>query len=269
VISTNRRKKHSWMFLGMVASFFVAIFFLKNFVFKNHSQNNSDDGIEIEALTTAQNKSVYAEPSPNPTQSTHSNAAFKTTSSANDSLITTYSVETQGLLRILDQILASKNDNDPRLDQKFRHLTQEMKSALRDKYSNLPKEDLNARGTIALLIGREISDSADLIFLKEILNESPCLSLAQCSRESAPPSGVEAHQEAATEVTLAYPQLSALYWLEKFLLEQDSSNSLEANSSHLKEEALRAIQAAKASQAPIVRRIADELAKKLKLHSHR
>lgn len=250
----------------MVASFLVAIFFFKNFVFTSHSQ--SEDGIEIEALTTAQSKSIYVDPSPKPPKTALTVQPVKMTSSTDDSLISTYSINTQGLLRILDQILTSKNDNDPRLDQKFRHLTQEMKSALRDKYTNLPKEDLNARGTIALLIGREITDSADIIFLKEILNEPPCLSLTQCSKEAAPPSGPEAHLEATTEVTLAYPQLSALYWLEKLLAEQDSPNSLEGQSSHLKEEAYRAIQAAKASQTPIVRRKAAELENKLKLHSH-
>lgn len=251
VIFTNPRKKQLWISLGMAVTLIAAILF---YSFSNKKELNSAQ----QALTSSptgesslQNHSI--QPSVTPSQSPASV----------QSSFTQYSPQTQQTIKTLDRILQSKNDNDPRLDSDFRHLSIETKGALRQKYSTLRKEDLNARGTIALLIGREISDSSDIQFLKEILNEEPCLSLENCTSEAHLLTGSDAHHEMGTEVTLAYPQLSALYWLEKFVSTPDASRS--QTTALLLKEAKKAILAAQDSGSPLIRRKAEELEKKLNL----
>jgi len=126
-------------------------------------------------------------------------------------------------IRVLDEIIESKNDNDPRLDRLLRDLSEPLKNELRAKYAPIPAEKRNDRGTVVFLIGREIAEgrgsTADLQFLKEVLMEKPCLSLEDCSKS---PSGVgpdEQHLEAIHETTLHYPQLMDLRYL-KIALDQ-------------------------------------------------
>jgi hypothetical protein len=121
-------------------------------------------------------------------------------------------------LAVLNEILAAKNDNDPRLDTELRHLSPAAKKLLEEKYQQLPTEKRNQRGTIAFLIGRDLNSTDDVAFLTQILKEAPCLSMADCSKETPINNqatdlvaGAEKmHEETGADVTLHYPQLMVL-----------------------------------------------------------
>ena len=156
------------------------------------------------------------------------------------------SPEAQTQLKTVDEILRTRNDNDPRMDTVLRQLLPHTKTALLAKYQSLPPEDRNGRGTIAFLVGRNIKTERDLEFLKEVLNEAPCLSLANCSREPSARDSHEAHLESGANVTLAYPQLVALHAIEKYLGEHSELSPA------FREAATRALQAGKMSQNPVI-----------------
>lgn len=113
----------------------------------------------------------------------------------------------------LQEIVQSKNDNDPRLDQDFKTMNDELHDLLRKKYSDIPLEDRSERGLIAFLIARDLKNNQDLEFLKQIYEESPCLSLEDCKAKSAD----EPHLAGIDQSSMNYPQLVALYQLEKQL----------------------------------------------------
>lgn len=114
------------------------------------------------------------------------------------------SPEARAKLDLLEAILASHNDNDPRLDSAFVDLTPEAKSLFRAKYAALARERRNERGTIVYLLGKNLRAPEDWAFLREVVAEPPCLSLADCGQRSGGPA------EPGDGVTLAYPQLVAL-----------------------------------------------------------
>jgi hypothetical protein len=147
-------------------------------------------------------------------------------------------------MAIFDEIMKSKNDNDPRMDKDLVGLSPAAKAALMRKYEDSPAELRNNRGTIALLIGRELSTPQDLEFLKTILAEPPCLSLENCRTPSAP--GGDEHSQNGIGITLVYPQLVTLKMLESYL-SHDGQNSLIMNQS-----AQDAILAARNSSNPIL-----------------
>jgi hypothetical protein len=111
---------------------------------------------------------------------------------------------------ILQQILASHNDNDPRMDIDLKDLSPEVKKAMVGLYADMPTEKRNDRGTIVFLIARQIGDKADVDFLKSVLMEKPCLSLSDCTKSALPAGGETAHLEGISEVTANYPQLTAM-----------------------------------------------------------
>lgn len=106
----------------------------------------------------------------------------------------------------LRAILHAGNDDDPRLDADFNALTPKDKSLLRAEYARLAPELRNQRGTIVYLIGRNTLDADDWTFFKSVVEEPPCLSLADCTR---PPHSA-GEEAVGDEVTLAYPALVAL-----------------------------------------------------------
>lgn len=116
-------------------------------------------------------------------------------------------------VKVLEQILSSKNDNDPRLDREFIGLSAGAKSLFRDQYRSLPAEKRNERGTVVFLLGRNLTSESDFDFFCEVLREPPCFSLADCHRSSA--SREDFDRESGEEITLAYPQIVALKVLEK------------------------------------------------------
>jgi len=125
------------------------------------------------------------------------------------------SSEDQRKLSILNEIFASKNDNDPRMDSDLVNLSPELKKAMTESYRHLVAEKRNERGTIVFLIGRELKDGADVDFLKSVLMEKPCLSLSDCSKPVAMPSEEELHLAGMNETTANYPQLMAIRQMEK------------------------------------------------------
>lgn len=127
------------------------------------------------------------------------------------------SLEAVARLATLDQVLASKNDNDPRLDGELRTLSEDSKRLFRARYGALAREARNERGTVVFLLGRNLAKVADVEFLSEVLAEEPCLGLASCSEPPAPSKHDHEHIASADEVTLAYPQLVALKAAESAL----------------------------------------------------
>ncbi len=116
-------------------------------------------------------------------------------------------------VEVLDQILISRNDNDPRLDTDFRSLTPASKELFEQKYQSIVAEKRNERGTIVHLLGKNMVNPEDVAFLGGVLTEKPCLSLADCGHDSKDQSSEL--NEVGT--TLAYPQLVVLYQFERAL----------------------------------------------------
>ncbi|MBI3564162.1 MAG: hypothetical protein HY079_03085 [Elusimicrobia bacterium] len=149
---------------------------------------------------------------------------------------------------LLREVLAARNDNDPRLDLAFQDLAPDEKRAFREEYRRLPREARNERGTVVYLLGRSLSRDEDWAFMKEAAGEPACLSLADCAHE-----GGASSQSPGDEVTLAYPALVALKRAEAEL-----SKPVPADA-----EAARAVLAAgAASQAPAARRLARRIAER-------
>ena len=151
--------------------------------------------------------------------------------------------EAKATLALLEEILASRDDNDPRLDREFVALSSEEKGLFRAAYAARPRERLNERGTIVYLLGRNLTAPEDWAFLREVAAEPPCLSLADCAKPSA---DAGEHGDA---VTLAYPSLVALRQAHRAA--QEGAPADEARS---------VLEAARASKAPAVTRLARALA---------
>jgi len=160
--------------------------------------------------------------------------------------------ETKVKLKILDEILNSRNDNDRRLDTEFSRLSPETKLAMREKYSSLAPEKRNERGTLVFILGRNLTGPEDVKFLQEVLQEKPCLSLADCSVAAKPETSVSPKDQDAAmgnDVTLVYPQIVALKSVEKFF---QSGAPVPALAPALR----KVIQTGQASASPTVARVA-------------
>lgn len=142
-------------------------------------------------------------------------------------------------LAVLEDVLRSRDDNDPRLDREFEGLSPEAKSLFREAYAALPRERLNERGTIVYLLGRNVSAPEDWAFLAAVAGEAPCLSLADCAKPSSETGGP------GDEVTLAYPPLVAVRQAARAAREGGS-----------REGARRVLEAARGSRSPAVTRLA-------------
>lgn len=145
--------------------------------------------------------------------------------------------QVQAQLQILDEVLASKNDNDPRLDSELRILGDIARKEFREVYDKLAKESLNERGTVVFLLGRNLAGEGDFRFIQNVLKEPACKSLANCTAGSAQagapqlgrqPSDTStsdrahsaahaAHEAGVDEVTLVYPQLMALRMIGRLI----------------------------------------------------
>lgn len=120
--------------------------------------------------------------------------------------------------RILEEILRTNNDNDPRMDTALLVLSENAKVRFRQLYKTTRAEKRNDRGTIVFLLGRNINNAADLAFFAEVLNESPCLSLADCSKTETGGQNKEADEhQGGFATSLAYPQLVTLHSLDQYL----------------------------------------------------
>ena len=161
-------------------------------------------------------------------------------------------IQTQ--LDILDEIFASKNENDPRIDGELKVLSHAAKIALRKKYASLQLEKRNQRGMIVFLLGRNLTQPDDFEFLKSVVTEPACLDLADCNKSptSHGPSGNEDHQ-AGQAATLAYPQLVAVKSVERFLTKKNQFPG------ELVEEALDFVKTAQSSASLEVRAAANRI----------
>jgi hypothetical protein len=113
--------------------------------------------------------------------------------------------------KTLDEIIKSKNDNDPRMDRELSHLSAGFHKALYKKYASFKPEARNERGTIVFLVARDLKDPADLDFLQSVYQESPCLNMGDCTASpEADPQDIGAQQ-----TTLNYPQLAGLFQLDQ------------------------------------------------------
>jgi hypothetical protein len=153
--------------------------------------------------------------------------------------------ESANKIQILDEILLSKNDNDPRLDHDFGNLSLETKDAFINKYNRLTLEERNERGTIVFLLGKNIQSDKDLEFFQGVILESPCLSLSDCSK-TLPLDSI--HDESQQEITLVYPQLMALKSIERYLNQNPNSSS-----------ARRTLQQGMSSKSWVVRQMANDI----------
>ena len=141
----------------------------------------------------------------------------------------------------LEAILKSRNDNDPRLDADFNSLSGQEKEQFEILYRRQPPEKRNERGTIVYLLGKNLRDADDWAFLRGVVQEPPCLSLADCSKKGTGGEGL------GDDVTLAYPALVALKSAQRVL---ESGKDAEAV-----KQARSVVEAAKTSQMPAVKRL--------------
>jgi hypothetical protein len=163
----------------------------------------------------------------------------------------------------LGTILASRNDNDPRLDLDFNGLSAGDKRLFRKKYREIAVEKRNERGTIVYLLGRNLKTHEDWEFFRQVALEPPCLSLSDCSKKPAPGSDEEATGD---EVTLAYPSLVALRQAKRVVEEGRAKVSTKtARTPAAEKEALDLFSAAKKSKTRAVSRTAASLEKNFAL----
>lgn len=124
--------------------------------------------------------------------------------------------EEQAKFEVVEDILDSKNDNDPRLDSELKNLTPELKLALQTRYKQLPEEKRNERGLLLHLVARELNSIQDLEFIQSAYEEPPCMGLSDCRQAD----NFDPHMDALNQTTLDYPQKVGLYHLEKSLGER-------------------------------------------------
>lgn len=173
------------------------------------------------------------------------------------------SPEALNKVKTLEDILRSKNDNDPRLDHDFNDLSSEAKVLFEEKYRAIPAERRNARGTVVYLLGKNLKTPEDWEFFREVALEPPCLSLSDCTKKPAPGSDEEATGD---EVTLAYPSLVALRQARRVIEESRSHPSAQSAQAKVNERAaLDFFAAAKKSQTRAVARMAASLENKFAL----
>jgi hypothetical protein len=147
--------------------------------------------------------------------------------------------QSKPILRVLNEILESKNDNDSRIDTHFLNLSGNAKASIQAKYFELQAEMRNEKGLIVHLLGKNITQEKDLRFFETVLLEPACLSLKDCTQNLAINDSIE-------RVTLAYPQIIALISVKKYLSQHPES-----------ETALRLIKLKESSNIAVLKRIAN------------
>lgn len=211
------RLANSRIFIGVIlGALFIAtlLFFLGN---QQTETSTSDVGLKPSQLDFTQGNSPQA--STETVEVTSTTISLKTPESFERlSAVDTAKIQT------LDEVLKSKNDNDPRMDQEFKNMSAALHEALYDKYEMMAQEDRNGRGTVAFLIAREMKSQQDADFLKKVFNESPCTSMASCNQVSQE----DSHLGGIEQSSLNYPQLATLYQIESRI--QQNQNLLKDRS---------------------------------------
>lgn len=155
------------------------------------------------------------------------------------------------------EISKSGNDNDPRLDKELKSLSPELKKQIKNYYRNLAPERRNERGLASYLIARDIQSVEDLDFLSEVFSEEPCLSMQDC--KTLTPN--DSHIAGVDDVSLNYPQIAALYQIQKRL--ESDPKALEDIA--LKNQYRTTLAKAAGSSVPKIRQMAEEIQKKYSL----
>lgn len=155
---------------------------------------------------------------------------------------------------VLEEILNSKNDNDPRMDREFKNMTLEMHEALFKKYASLQMENRNGRGLIAFLVARDLKSPADAEFLRKIFQESPCTSFEDCKNVG----NDDPHFSGINQTSLTYPQLASLYQLES-KLEKGPEILKDPN---MRDEIIALLKQAADFPVPVVQQKAEEIKSK-------
>lgn len=159
---------------------------------------------------------------------------------------------------VFEDILKTKNDNDPRMDRELKKLSPALREALYEKYESMPNEDRSGRGLIAYLVARDLNSIEDIQFIKKVFQEPPCLSLADCKSTATTDNP---HHSATDQTTLVYPQLSALYTIEKQLTE----NSQLLNNAAYRSETVQTLISAESFPVPVVHEKARSIRNKFSL----
>src|SRR5581483_4960726 len=95
------------------------------------------------------------------------------------------------------------------------------------------------------LLGKNLRSAEDWEFLKRVVQEPPCQSMADCSK----PPPAKTHGEESLEITLVYPQLVAL----------EQARKVASSSSIFAPDAVAVLQAAQTSRSRLVARKASEI----------
>lgn len=166
------------------------------------------------------------------------------------------SFESRQKFEIVQDILSSKNDNDPRIDVELKTLDPLLKLVLQEKYNQLAEENRNQRGLLIYLISREIQSEQDLTFIKTVYEEPPCMSLSDCRSAG----DFNPHMDSVNQVTLDYPQKVGLYQLEKSLVE----NAQLLSNPSFRKAAIELLQTAEKFPVPSIQKQAQKI--RLKYH---
>lgn len=156
-------------------------------------------------------------------------------------------------MQALKDILQSMDDQDPRLDRDLKFLSPQVKNEIKNIYRNLPDPQINRKGLLVFLIGRNIQSEEDVSFLEGVLNEPPCHNLTDCKANGGSLGSEAEKHDNTLPVTLAYPQLLALHYLKE--LQMDGA-MLPPGLSQQKVQ--QAIESAKKSKVDVVRKAALE-----------
>ena len=189
-----------------------------------HFSNRKQTSVASEKSDTTEESQQHIETKPAlPSQNGVAKSGLETSPGAGITTDSNAREEAEQKLRMLDDVMLSKNDNDARLDKELRMLNEETRRLFRDKYKSLPLERRNDRGLIVFLLGRNLSKREDFEFLQQVVSEEPCLSLADCQQVDRNSSHDSDHQS-GNAIVLVYPQLVAIKALSKYLSGENSAN---------------------------------------------
>jgi len=213
-------KKQCWrilkttkiLFSFLIGALLIAGLFL---FFRPGNHDNSSTSLKPSQLNFSESNQLS---SSSPKHDTPSIAA-PASETKSPSLHDNFSAQEKSQWATFEDILKTKNDNDPRLDQDLKKISSRFREALYEKYAQLPPEDHSRRGLVAYLIARNGSSIEDMQFLKKIFQEPPCLSMADCK---SAPVNQDPHHTSVDQTTLVYEQLSVLYLLERQISQNPS-----------------------------------------------
>lgn len=257
------KKTPKKIFLAGGVILLPAFFYLLNhFILQSYSQKVDADLSSLQNESLHQEDSIHMSSAKNTLNSPEELPDTGTPSSGSNSASSEkheFQLDAKGItqLKLFDEIINTKNDNDPRMDQDLKVIDPPTRKAFIAKYESLPKEDRNARGTIIFLLGRNINSVQDLDFFKSVLSEKPCYSMENCEKESQMGDRESVHLESSLEASLHYPQLMALEFLKR--------------TNHdpvLLEKALKIAQEAKNSPVPAISKKAAEVEAFLMKHKN-